>query len=297
MNLMRAIYRPVVTRAARKAFVGKNRARNCPERGRFTVGEVNEFLREAWRRVERMAPNLNEQTFGSRMNVMLACLSLSMLMVLLARGVERRYAIELISDAAWKVYQKWAIVPKLFARVVGRNGAKRLAICVNAFLRFPFNPPGYSFERLPSDCGIAFNIIRCPVASYLQTHDAADLCVASWCNLDFALAEMWVGRSNERELSRKGGNIAIFISRSCPRRGHKRRKTHDKTSDETSYGSEGAGELHRSPSSARGNCCAGLFVVAGQGLSGRNARRRLVQCRKDAEGQIRSVMPICIPNY
>ena len=126
---------------------------------------------------------------GCRMNVMLACLSFSMLTALLARGAEREYAIELISDASWKVYRHWAFLPKLFARLVTRNAAKRLRICVNAFLRFPFNSPGYRFEREPSDQEIAFNILRCPVASFLQQQGAADLCVASWCNLDFALAE------------------------------------------------------------------------------------------------------------
>lgn len=195
MNLLRTICKPVVARAARGAFVGKNRSRNCSECGRFTVGEVNECTREAWQKVEQGAPNLpKEQTFGSRMNVMLACLSFSMLTALLARGVERQYAIELISDAAWKVYQTWAIFPKRFARISSRNAAKRLGICVNTFLRFPFNPPGYRFERLSSNGGIAFNILRCPVASYLQAQNAADVCAASWCDLDFALAEMWGGK-------------------------------------------------------------------------------------------------------
>jgi len=34
---------------------------------------------------------------------------------------------------------------------------------------------------------------RCPVADYLGSHGAADLCAGSWCNLDYALAEMWGG--------------------------------------------------------------------------------------------------------
>ncbi len=195
MNLSRAIYQPVITRAARLVFVGKSRSRSRHEHGRFTVREVNELVRAAWKRLDQIVPNLpKEPTLGSRMNVMLACLSLSMLEVLVERGTERPYAIELISDAAWRVYQIWAIVPKFFARLLARNAGKRMGMCVNAFLRFPFNPPGYRFERLPSDCGIAFNILTCPVASYLQKQNAADLCTGSWCNLDFALAEMWGGK-------------------------------------------------------------------------------------------------------
>jgi L-2-amino-thiazoline-4-carboxylic acid hydrolase len=40
---------------------------------------------------------------------------------------------------------------------------------------------------------------RCPVAEYLTSHDATDLCVATCCNLDFPLARMWGG-----ELERQG---------------------------------------------------------------------------------------------
>lgn len=200
MNLLRAIDWPVITRATHGAFVGKNRSRKGPECGRFTVGEVNDFVREAWRKVEEMVPNLpKEPTFGSRMNVILACLSFSMLTVLVARGVERQYAIELVADAAWKVYRKWAILPRFFASLLTRDPTQRMKICVNAFLRFPFNPPGYKLERKPSVCGITFNILACPIARYLQKQGAADLCVASWCNLDFAVAEMWAG-----ELERTG---------------------------------------------------------------------------------------------
>jgi ubiquinone biosynthesis protein len=128
------------------------------------------------------------------MNVMLACLSFSMLAVLLDRGIERQYAIELIADAAWKVYEKWAILPRFLARLFVRDPVDRMKSCVNTFLRFPFNPPGYTLERTPSDCGIRFNVLRCPVALYLQRLDAGDLCVASWCNLDFPLAEIWGGK-------------------------------------------------------------------------------------------------------
>lgn len=195
MNLLQRLYRPVVAHAARAAFVGKNRMRNDAERGRFTSAEVNNFVREAWRQVNQMAPNLHDQpTLGSRMNVMLACLCYSMLTVLLARGIEREYVIELIADVAWNVYRKWAVVPKLMARFATHDPSRRMNFCVNAFLRFPFNPPGYEVERLASGNGIAFNILSCPVARYFAKQGAADLCVGSWCNQDFALAEMWGGR-------------------------------------------------------------------------------------------------------
>ena len=57
-------------------------------------------------------------------------------------------------------------------------------------LRFPFNAPGYLIEPLAVAHGTAFDVVQCPVASYFREHGAADLCVAAWCNLDYALGEM-----------------------------------------------------------------------------------------------------------
>ena len=71
--------------------------------------------------------------------------------------------------------------------------ATKLRRRVNAFLRFPFNPPGYRFDDIPESAGRSLDMLRCPVADYLATQNASDLCVGSWCNLDFALAEMWAG--------------------------------------------------------------------------------------------------------
>ena len=68
-----------------------------------------------------------------------------------------------------------------------------MQISVNSFLRFPFTPPGYVFERLSSSDGISLDMLRCPVAEYFQKQNTSDLCIGTWCNLDFALAEMWGG--------------------------------------------------------------------------------------------------------
>ena len=42
-------------------------------------------------------------------------------------------------------------------------------------------------------------MLRCPVADYLTSNGAGDLCVGTWCNLDYPLARMWGG-----ELERHG---------------------------------------------------------------------------------------------
>ena len=100
----------------------------------------------------------------------------------------------MVADTTWKVLEKWGRLTYFIAGLFARDPAQRMRTSVNMILRFPFNPPGFVFERLPADDGISLDMQRCPVAIYFYEQDATDLCVGSWCNLDFALAEMWGGR-------------------------------------------------------------------------------------------------------
>ncbi|GIV80424.1 MAG: hypothetical protein KatS3mg050_4818 [Litorilinea sp.] len=196
--------RPTVRQAARRVLLERNRNRQHPEQGRFTGADVNQILAETWQRYRVLAAagsplGTAEPTPGSRLTVLLACLSLACLQTLLNRGLDRAYAVELCADMAWHICQRWARLPDHGIRLIARTPLQRLRMNVELFLRFPFNPPGYIVERLPDAGDVAFNIRRCPIAEYFQAHGAVDLCTASWCNLDYALAERWGGR-----LERKG---------------------------------------------------------------------------------------------
>jgi ubiquinone biosynthesis protein len=195
-----ALLRPWVRSAARSAIAGRSRSRADSTAGRFTRKDVDQLLRAAWANFNRLSPRLQrEPTLGSRQSMMLACLTLSMLQALLAEGIERGYAIELIGDACWKVYAQWGQIPRLLSRVSTRDPAKRMRMSVNMFLRYPFNQPGYRYRDIAEPRGRALDMLRCPVADYLAANGAADLCVGTWCNLDYPLARMWGG-----ELERHG---------------------------------------------------------------------------------------------
>jgi hypothetical protein len=195
MNMVELmIVRPVVQWAARRVIVGRNRVRDRPDHGRFTRADVRQIHRAAWRMFGELASGRpREPTRGGRMNVWLAGLTLAYFRALLATGVERAYAVELLADAAWKIYEQWGRVPLVLARFATRDPTGQMRWRVSSFLRFPFNPPSYEFDRTSTAHGIAVAMHRCPVADYLRAHDAADLCVGSWCNLDYALAELWGG--------------------------------------------------------------------------------------------------------
>jgi hypothetical protein len=198
MDWTRLLYRPLVTRAARRVLIGRVRSPQVPEKARFTRAEVDECLITAWscyrERVRTLAP---QPTIGSAMNVRLACFTMSFFDALLAKGIERAYAVELIADAAWRVYRQWVRIALSLARLTTRSrmvlGFARVENDRrpgSISLRFPFNAPGYLIETVAAEGDVAFDVVRCPVANYFREQHATDLCTASWCNLDYALAEL-----------------------------------------------------------------------------------------------------------
>jgi ubiquinone biosynthesis protein len=197
---------PLIGVAAKKAIVGRNRSRTDPTAGRFTKHDVSDFVSAAFDDFGRQVPGLPaEPTVGSRQNVMLAALTLSLLDTLERGGVERDYAIELTGDTCWRFYRQWGQVTKTVSGFISRDPTRRLRLSVNAFLSYPFGRPGYRFDDVPEEDGRSLNMVRCPVADYLGGRGAADLCAGSWCNLDYALAEMW-GASLERSTTLVAGD-------------------------------------------------------------------------------------------
>lgn len=175
-------------------MVGRLKCHQDSRKGRFTRAEIKEILKKVWSEFESHSEKVpREETVGGRMNIQLACLTLSAFKVLLASGIKRDYATQLVADIAWKVYRQWGVLVISIARILTRNKAKQMETAVNTFLKFPFSPPAYIFERLPAPDGVYLDMLRCPIAEYLEKNQATDLCIESWCNLDFALARMWGG--------------------------------------------------------------------------------------------------------
>jgi ubiquinone biosynthesis protein len=197
-------------------LVGRVRDRASAERGRFRREDATRLLAGAWARYAAESPALAPQpTLGSTMNVRLACFTFSFFEELLVAGVERAYAIELVADATWAVYAVWARVAAIVARVT-RRAPEALAFAVRdrrtgaLSLRFPFNAPGYRIREVPAREGASFDVVQCPVATYFRSHGAADLCAASWCDLDYPLSELTGQTLVRTETLVRGGDRCDF---------------------------------------------------------------------------------------
>jgi hypothetical protein len=203
--------KPFAYVAASRALMGRSRSRTDPSAGRFTQRGVKNLVNDAFERFEHQIPGFpGEPTLGSRQNVMLAALTLSLLESLEKSGIERAYAIELTGDTCWRFYRHWGRVTQTVTGLIARDRTRRLRLSVNAFLRYPFGRPGYQFDDVPEADGRSLNMVRCPVADYLGHRDAADLCTGSWCNLDYALAEMWGARLQRTSTLVAGASCCDF---------------------------------------------------------------------------------------
>lgn len=165
----------------------------------FNRAEVHRILDQVWRNFDELAPDIPpEPTFGSRMLVRWACVTLAFYRALLAAGIEKDYARTLLYDSLWLGYKKSAFLPRLISRLLSRDPQKRMRICAKMFMRFPFNPPGYRFEIVPDDDkenAIAVKWFRCCMIDYIRPlgTEAEENLLACGCNLDYALVEYWGG--------------------------------------------------------------------------------------------------------
>ena len=111
---------------------------------------------------------------------------------LIEAGTTHGEAVEIAGKVAWAVYRKMSRIPWLLSGIVSRDPEQRLDISTQIFRRFPFGPSAYEWKSRPAPAGVvAFDCLRCPVAEHFAKAGLQDLCVRTFCDLDFPLAADW----------------------------------------------------------------------------------------------------------
>ncbi|MFX3626059.1 MAG: L-2-amino-thiazoline-4-carboxylic acid hydrolase [bacterium] len=201
----------MVKRAINKAIVGRNRDREDITKGRFTKKDRDELLKVVWGKYFQLETQIPwEPTSGARLWLRNGALIMEGIKTLIESDIERKYAIELIGDVAWVVYEKLMKIPDIFSRLRYRNGVKRMKFNVEFIMKnFPFGPPSYQSEWVDDIDAGNFIVHRCPYANFyhsqLSFEDARDFCQGTACHLDWGLAELWGGHL-ERTKTIVGGD-------------------------------------------------------------------------------------------
>ncbi|WP_175546969.1 AarF/UbiB family protein [Modicisalibacter ilicicola] len=175
----------------------------------------DEILDATWEHYYRIEPDIPvAPTFGAILTTHLAGATLGLYRALRERDVDKRRAYGLIYDTGWRLYRQMGESPLLLASAYTRDPYKRLKIATELFRLFPFGEPGYRWQDVTAAPGVvAFDCLECPVARFFIQNNEPELCVNTWCNLDFPLAEKWGGHLE------RTGTIASGASR-CDFRWH-----------------------------------------------------------------------------
>ena len=157
---------------------------------------ASDLMKQTWGRYYELEPTVAIQpTLGAVFSTHAATLILAMHETLLRQGVAAVQSHRLIYDIGWSVYRQMAEPPLLIASAFTRDPRKRLKLATDLFRSFPFGSPSYGWRDVSSpDGAIAFDCVKCPVAEFFASHNASELCVQTFCRLDFPLAQTWGGR-------------------------------------------------------------------------------------------------------
>jgi len=185
------------------------------KKGRFTADDIHRVVNQSWHDFDALLPHLpKEPTWGSSLTLRLAALTLAFFRNLTAVGVEKKYAVELTADAAWKIFQWWGYAVRLISRLLRtdaiRDQQKHVQPDGTWPIGFPFNPPAFLARYVPMEDGLGFDVIRCPIAEYMRKQGDSDLAVGTWCMLDYALVEMLGFRLERSKTLAKGDNECNF---------------------------------------------------------------------------------------
>ncbi len=150
--------------------------------------EIIKGYKKRLRQLNAVAPE--EDTPGGRIMVDLAVMSVAFFQELKERGQSKESATKILFDVTWLVYQKMAKLTWFVSGMGAKSTYSHLQKATGMFRRFPFSQPSYIWEDVDTERDIiGFNCLKCPVAEYFISHNLAEVCVETWCNLDYPLAD------------------------------------------------------------------------------------------------------------
>ncbi len=168
--------------------------------------EADGTLESVWRNYAEAAPAVPKgEGFGPTIVLHLAAITIALHQTLVDSGRSDEAAAQLVVDVGWVIYRKMGAVAWMLSRTVGKDEFRRMKAATQMFRRFPFSSPAYQWKEVAAEANVvAFNCERCPAAQYFASKNKSDLCVRTFCNLDFPLAKDW-GAELERTGSIAGG--------------------------------------------------------------------------------------------
>jgi hypothetical protein len=119
-------------------------------------------------------------------------------------GIPQEQASRLIEEINWEIFGAGTSNVFALSRLRGAKLQTRVQWILDLMFFTLFTKP-FRKQAVPSDNGIAFDVVRCPVAEYFQQQGVPELTRAAACNLDHRMAQTW-GVSLERSQTLAAGD-------------------------------------------------------------------------------------------
>ncbi|MBZ0291485.1 MAG: L-2-amino-thiazoline-4-carboxylic acid hydrolase [Anaerolineae bacterium] len=179
---------------------------------------VEVILDETWKRYKEIEPDIPILSqLGPTMNLRLAGATLAMYEAILSAGHSSDEALSMFKSISWRVYDKMGDLPMMVARALTSDPHGRMKLATQIFRKFPFSSPDYQMVDVPSEKNVVgFDVLKCPVAEFFKSHGKEDLCYATWCKLDFPLAEKWGGNLERTTTIAQGDDRCNFRWKTPP---------------------------------------------------------------------------------
>lgn len=156
---------------------------------------VPDILSATWRRYDALEAGLPvAETIGAMLTTHLAALTLAIHESLVAQGLSAEEGHRIVYQIGWSIYERMSDLPLVLAKTLTSSPEKQMRIASDLFRQFPFGSPAYGWRDVDAGANtVAFDCTKCPVAEFFKDQDATDLCVQTWCALDYPLAQKWGG--------------------------------------------------------------------------------------------------------
>lgn len=105
-------------------------------------------------------------------------------------GMTQEQASRLIEEINWEIFGAGTSNVFTLSRLRSAKLQTRIQWVLDMMFAVLFTKP-FRKQAVPSDNGIAFDVVRCPVAEYFQQQGVPELTRAAACNLDHRMAQTW----------------------------------------------------------------------------------------------------------
>ncbi len=151
---------------------------------------IKSILDSSWEKYEARIIDLEKQgNLGNWLVMNFAYLTLSAYQIMVDSGIDKEVAIDMIREMTWEITSSWANRAKRVSKYIFQDQLNQLKYFVDIIMKTFFSPPGYKFEQGKTENGFYLDVQRCPVAELMISNGASDLCITTWCGVDFGLVE------------------------------------------------------------------------------------------------------------